>query len=88
MPSHPLHQIHTRAHVQTHIPPHSLPPSLPHTHRHGLKDQSSPQSASVGRRVWSWGSVGLVIQLFNVYLSTAYLKLYNKEWKAGTAVPL
>ena len=39
----------------------------------------------VGRRVWSWGTVGLVVQFFNVYLTAASLKLMDPHWLQGIA---
>ena len=53
-------------------------------------DQSEHPSGAryamrVGRRVWSWGTVGLVVQFFNIYLTAASLKLMDPHWLQGIA---
>ena len=42
--------------------------------------QDSRYSNSVGRRVWSWGTVGIAVQFFNVYLTAVALKFQDKHW--------
>ena len=42
-------------------------------------------STRVGRRVWSWGTLGLVVQFFNIYLTAVTLKFKDKNWRHGIA---
>ena len=50
--------------------------------------EKEKQSGRLARRIWSWGSMALVLQLFNVYLNTVSLKVTEEHWSGGTAVQL
>ena len=53
--------------------------------RSGRPASREGYSSRVGRRVWSWGTVGLVVQLFNIYLTAVTLKFNDKNWLHGIA---
>ena len=75
--------FHTNMHI--HITPH-LCMMICKTPPRRNQYEKEKQSGRLARRIWSWGSMALVLQLFNVYLTTAFLKSRGQSWSAGTAV--